>query len=255
MPRFFRRCRKCAGLRRVNRATGGAQRAPVVGPAQPFCSAPSKVWNGTAQYCDHRPRRPRQDDPGGRPPEAGRRLPRQPAGGDAGHGFQRSGARARHHHPRQVHVDRVEGHAHQHRRYAGPRRLRRRGGAHPQHGGWRHRAVRRLRRAPAPDQVRGVEGVEARAAADRGGQQDRPAGRAPRRGVERNLRSVRRAGCHRRAARFPDPVRLGPRRLDGDGSRRAAYGPSAALRSHRQPRAAADSDGRSVPPAGNDAGG
>jgi GTP-binding protein len=53
----------------------------------------------------------------------------------AGHGQQRPRARARHHHPGQVHLHPVAGHPHQHRRHARPRRLRRRGRAHPQHGG------------------------------------------------------------------------------------------------------------------------
>ena len=43
----------------------------------------------------------------------------------------------------------LEGHAHQHRRHARPRRFRRRGGAHPQHGRRRRRAGRRLR-GPLP---------------------------------------------------------------------------------------------------------
>jgi GTP-binding protein len=44
---------------------------------------------------------------------------------------QRPGARARHHHPGQVHLGRLEGRARQHRRHARPRRFRRRGRAHP----------------------------------------------------------------------------------------------------------------------------
>ena len=114
----------------------------------------------------------------------------------------------------------LEGHAHQHRRYARPRRLRRRGRAHPQHGRRRRRAGRRLRRPAAADQVRGLQGVEARPAADRGHQQDRPPGRAPPRRAERGVRSVRQPRRHRRAARFPGALRLGPQRLDGARSRR-----------------------------------
>ena len=85
----------------------------------------------------------------------------------------------------------LEGHPHQHRRYARPRRFRRRGRAHPQHGRRRDRAGRRLGRPAAADQVRGVQGAEARPAPDRRHQQDRPAGRAPPRRAERDFRPVR----------------------------------------------------------------
>ena len=54
------------------------------------------------------------------------------------------------------------GRAHQHRRYAGPRRFRRRGRAHPQHGRRRPRAGRRRRGADAADQVRRRQGAGAR---------------------------------------------------------------------------------------------
>ena len=107
------------------------------------------------------------------------------------------------------------GHAHQHRRHAGPRRLRRRGGAHPQHGGRRHRAGGRRRGAAAADQVRGLQGAEAGPRAHRRHQQDRPARRAPQRRPERDLRSVRGPRRQRRAARLPRALRLGPRGLDG----------------------------------------
>ena len=156
---------------------------------------------------------------GRRAAQAGRRLPPQPEGGGAGHGQQRPGARARHHHPGQVHVDPVARHAHQHRRHARPRRLRRRGGAHPQHGRRRHRAGRRLRGTAAADQVRRLQGAQAGAAPDRRHQQDRPARRAPQRGAERDLRSVRQPRRERRAARLPRALRLGPRRLDVGRSR------------------------------------
>ena len=47
-----------------------------------------------------------------------------------------------------------------------------------------------------------MKALEAQAAADRGDQQDRPAGRARAGSAERNLRSVHRSGRHRRPARF-----------------------------------------------------
>ena len=52
-----------------------------------------------------------------------------------------------------------QGHAHQHRRHAGPRGFRRRGRAHPQHGGRRAGAGGCRRRPAAADQVRGLEGA------------------------------------------------------------------------------------------------
>ena len=139
----------------------------------------------------------------------------------ARHGLQRSGARARHHHPGQGHLDPVAGHPHQHRRHARPRRFRRRGRAHPQHGGRRAGAGGRRRGAAAADQVRGVEGAEDRAEADRRDQQGRPAGRAADRRGQRGVRPVRGAGRERGAARLPDPVRLRQARLDGRTSSKA----------------------------------
>ena len=77
----------------------------------------------------HRPRRPWQDD-AGRPAAAPERhLPRQREGRRAGDGLERPREGARHHDPGQELRRRVEGHARQHRRYARPRRLRRRGRA------------------------------------------------------------------------------------------------------------------------------
>ena len=78
-----------------------------------------------------------------------------------------------------VDVGGLEGHAHQHRRHARPCRLRRRGRAHPQHGRRRDRAGRRGRGPDAADQVRGRQGAQDRAQADRRGQQGRQVGRAP----------------------------------------------------------------------------
>ena len=49
-------------------------------------------------------------------------------------GFERPRKGARHHHPGQGHLGGLEGYAHQHRRHPRPRRFRRRGRAHPQHG-------------------------------------------------------------------------------------------------------------------------
>ena len=78
---------------------------------------------------------------------------------------------------------------------------------------------------------------------------DRPDAR-PVEVVERGVRPVRRARRHRRAARFPDPLRLGQAGLDGDQPRRlAGRRHEAAVRSGAAPRQAADGRGRPVPPA------
>ena len=79
--------------------------------------------------------------------------------------------------------------------------------------------------------------LQAGSAADRRHQQDRPARRAARCGAERDLRSVRQPRRHRRAARFPGALRLGPRRLDGDRPERAQEGPRAAVRAGASARA------------------
>ncbi len=88
-----------------------------------------------AQHRDHRARRPWQDHARRRAAEAVRLVPRQPARRRARDGLQRPRKGARHHHPCQGDLGRVEGHPHQHRRHARPRRLRRRGRAHPVDGG------------------------------------------------------------------------------------------------------------------------
>ncbi len=56
---------------------------------------------------------------GRRTPEAVGLLPRKPARRRAHDGFQRTGKGTRHHHPRQGDFGRVEGYAHQYRRYPG----------------------------------------------------------------------------------------------------------------------------------------
>ena len=100
----------------------------------------------------------------------------------------------------------------------GPRRLRRRGRAHPVDGRRRAAPGRRRRGADAADQVRARQGAPPGAAPDRGDQQGRPPGPARARGPRRGVRPVRGARRRRRAARLPDPVRLG---AAGLGDRRA----------------------------------
>ena len=67
-----------------------------------------------------------------------------------GHGLQRPGARAGHHHPRQGRLGHLEGRQDQPGRHARPRRLRRRGRAGPDHGRRRAAARRRGRGARCP---------------------------------------------------------------------------------------------------------
>ena len=145
----------------------------------------------------------------------------------------------------------VEGHAHQYRRYAGPRRFRRRGRAHPQHGRRRAGAGGCRRRPAAADQVRGVEGAEDGAQAHRRHQQGRPLRRPRDASGQRGVRPVRRARCHRRAARLPHSLRLRQAGLDGDKDLDGPQGSghAAAVRSDPQPRQAAGGAGRAVPPA------
>ena len=140
-------------------------------------AARDRFWRGHAapQRGDHRPCRPWQDHLG-RPAAAtvGRRS-REPAPGGTRARLQRSRARARHHHPGQGDLDPLAQHPHQHRRYPGPCRFRRRGRAHPQHGGRRVGVGGRGRRPAAANQIRGVESAQGRAQAHRRDQQGRPA--------------------------------------------------------------------------------
>ena len=89
------------------------------------------------------------------------------------------------------------------------------------------------------------------------GAEDRPAARSSRstrstgrtrrheRSHQRGLRPLRRSRRDRRAARLPDPLRLGPRRLDGaNPGRPEGPGPRAAVRPRAQ--ACAGADGRAT---------
>ena len=122
------------------------------------------------------------------------------------------------------------------------------------HGRRRGAAGRRRRRAAAADQVRARQGAAPGPAADRGDQQGRPLRRAAPPGARRGVRPVLGARGQRRAARFPDPVRLGPPGLGRDLARGRAQGHGAAVRPHPAPRAGAAHRGRrAVPHAGDDA--
>ena len=230
--------------RRRTPSSSRSRTAPIAAPPAASENCPS---HEASQHRHHRPRRPRQDDARRPAAAAVGRLPRQPARRRAGDGFERSRARARHHHPRQGDLGRLEGHAHQHRRHARPRRFRRRGRAHPVDGRRRDRAGRRRRRADAADQVRRRQGAEDRAEADRLRQQGRQARRAAERGRQRGVRPVRRARRHRRAARLPDHLRLGQAGLDGGLARRPEGRHGAAVRSRAQARRAAEGRRRRLP--------
>ncbi len=145
----------------------------------------------TSQHRHHRPRRSWQDHPRGQlaAPIRHARCAQGPA--RAGHGFQRSGAGARHHHSGQEHRHHLGRLSHQHRRHAGPRRFRRRGGARARHGGLRAAAGRCGGRAHAADPLRHPEGLQAWPEAHRGHQQDRPRRGASGLGAGPDLRSVR----------------------------------------------------------------
>ena len=183
------------------------------------------------QHRDHRARRSWQDDAGRRLLATGGTVPHRRGRRRLRDGLERSRARARHHHPLQVHRHHLEGDAHQHRRYAGPRRLRRRGRARAEDGRLRLPAGRRLRGADAPDPLRHPQSAGAGPAAHLGREQDRSRRLRSGRGRRRHLRSVLCAGRHRRAARLPDRLRLRPRGLGGQEPDRPARRSGAAPRS------------------------
>ena len=147
----------------------------------------------------YRPRRPRQDHPGGRNAQAGRHLPREPGHGGARHGLQRSGAGARHHHSGQEHRRPLQGREDQHRGHAGPRRFWRRGGADPQDGQRRHPAGGRRRGSHAPDPFCAEQGTGAGPQGHRGGQQGGPPRPAHPRGHGRGAGAAAGSERHRRA--------------------------------------------------------
>ena len=97
---------------------------------------------------------------------------------------------------------------------------------------------RRGRRPDAADALRHAQGAGARPQGHRRREQDRPSGRAPRLGRRPDLRAVRQARRHRRAARLPGDLRLGPRRLGQHRPHAPRARHARAVRSHPAPRAA-----------------
>ena len=137
-------------------------------------------------------------------------------------------------------VDPLEGHEDQHRRHAGPRRLRRRGRAHPAHGGRRAARRRRVRRPDAADALRAAQGARARPHADRRHQQDRSSRRRSDARARRGARSVHRARGRRGAARRAGRLRVGARRRRRRWTwTQPLQRPHAAVRHDRRARAGA----------------
>ena len=144
----------------------------------------------TPQRRPRRPRRPRQDHARRRPAARHRRLRRPPGAGRPGHGLQRPGARAGHHHPRQGRLGHLE---------ATSRSTWSTRPGHADFGGEVERALAMVdgvlllvdaAEGPLP-QTRYVlsKALAARPAGGRRAQQGRPPGRPRRRGARRGLRS------------------------------------------------------------------
>ena len=157
-----------------------------------------------AQRRDRRPCRPRQDHAGRRDAAPDGRLPLEPGRRRPGDGFGRPRAREGHHDPRQADDGRSRRRPAQHRRHAGPRRLRRRGRALAADGRFGAAARRRRRGPAAADPLRPPEGDGAAAPGRRRDQQDRPRRRPPGRGPRRHLRAVHGPRRRRAPDRVPD---------------------------------------------------
>ena len=145
-----------------------------------------------AQRRDHRPCRPRQDHARGRDAAPDRHVPQQRGGRRSRARLRRPRAREGDHDPRQADDGRLRRRPPEHRRHAGPRRLRRRGRALTAAGRRRAAAGGRGRGAAPADPLRPPEGDGPPPPGDRGPQQDRPIRRTPDRGARRGLRPVHR---------------------------------------------------------------
>ena len=133
----------------------------------------------------------------------------------------------------------LRGHAHQHRRHAGPRRLRRRGRARAVDGRRRAAAGRRGRGPDAADALRHAQGAGARPEADRGGQQGRPPRRAPDWVVNQTFDLFDKLGATEEQLDFPVIYASALLGLGHQGSERRRQGPGAAVRGDPRARAGA----------------
>ncbi len=146
------------------------------------------------------------------------------------HGLDGPRAREGDHDPRQEHRRPARRHQDQHRRHAGPRRLRGRGRARADDGRRRPPARRRERGAAAADALRPAQGARGAAAGRARRQQGRPARRPRRRGRRRGLRALPRPRRRRVADRVPDRLLQRARRARRALAGRARRRPDAALR-------------------------
>ena len=197
--------------------------------------------HGTPQHRDHRACRPRQDD-AGRPAAAPeRRVPRQPAGRRARPGFERPGARARHHDPGQMHLGRLAGTcgSTSSTRRATPISAARSSAS----SAWSTACCVLVDAAEGPmPQTKFVLGkaLAPRPAADRRDQQGRPPRRARRaRCTTRSSTCSRRSTPTRQQLDFPTLFASGRDGWAATDARRAAQGPGAAVRPDRRACAAA----------------
>ena len=219
------RTRAVRGCGRKGRATDGPRRLPRGGES--------------SQHRDHRARGPRQDHAGGRDAVAERDVPREPGRARAGAGLHGPGAREGHHDHGEERLRDLPRRQDQHRRHAGSRGFRGRGGTHAADGRRCHAARRRRGGAHAPDPRGAGQGAGAGAAADRGHQQDRPPRRAPGGSPERDLRPFHRPGRHRGTDRVPGHLLGGPAgKMHAVAGRRVDRSP-AAVRGHPRARSAA----------------
>ena len=118
----------------------------------------------------------------------------------------------------------------QHHRHPRPRRLRRRGGAGPDHGRRGAAAGGRLGGTPAPDPVRAAQGPRGPAAGGGGHQQGRPPRRPHRRGGPRGGGALPRPRRRRAPDRLPHPLLQRPGRLGRHRPGRGGHRPRAPVR-------------------------
>ena len=162
----------------------------------------------------------------------------------ARHGLQRPGARARHHHPGQVHLGGMAAAcaSTSSTRPATPTSAAK-WSASSSHGRRRGAAGRRRGRRHAADQVRARQGAEARPASPSWCSTRSTAPTPSPRKRWNHLRPVPGAGRQRRSARLPLTSTPAAARLGGERTGGRAQEPRAAVRADRRRRAAAQAAG------------